>query len=141
MSIPNSTIHKKKSAKKMTFKDDTGKEGFYTGNDNDQYKPHARGKIVYKDKSVHSGRREETRVHGKFTEDSKRDNNHRSRNDAPKKEGSKVQVPEGEFEDSADFERQWENERRKAKNTIKVEQGKDRHGSMAEYVDDSSCVR
>lgn len=124
MSASKSNNRKKKSVKKMAFTDDTGKEGFYTGYINDHCKPHGRGKIVYEDKSAYIGTwREGTRVHGKFTEAAKSEKNHRSKNDAPKKEGSKVQVPEGEFEESDDFERMWENERRKATHTIKVEQG------------------
>mmetsp|Transcript_21467 Transcript_21467/g.33704 ORF Transcript_21467/g.33704 Transcript_21467/m.33704 type:complete len:464 (+) Transcript_21467:205-1596(+) len=110
VSASTSNNHKKKSVKKMT------------------YSP-----CVYKDKSVYRGTSMEgNRTHGKFIENAKRDKNHRSRKDAPK--NSQVRVPEGEFEDSADFERQWENERRKAKNTVQVEQGKDRHESMTEYV-------
>lgn len=129
-STSKSSNHKKKNVKKMSYTDDTGKEGFYTGYVNDQCKPHGRGKIVYKDKSMYSGTwMEGIKVHG--TDAAKCDKNRRNKKDEPKKEESKAQV--GEFEDSDDFERQWENERRKAKHSVKVEQGKD-HGSIAEYV-------
>lgn len=136
MSASNSSNHKKKSVKKMSYTDDTGKEGFYTGYVNDHCKPHGRGKIVYKDKSTYSGTwMEGTKVHGKITDAVKSDKNHKSRKDLPKKEVPKEQVSKGELEDSDDFERQWENERRKAKHSMKVEQGKGKdHGSMAEYV-------
>ncbi len=142
MSTSNSNNHrKKKSARKMSYTDDTGKEGFYTGYVNDHYKPHGRGKIVYQDGTKYSGTwMEGSKVHGKTTDTAKGGTKkHRSRKDMPKKEGPKESVKhvsksKGEFEDSADFERQWENERRKAKHCKKVDQGKDRHGTMEEYA-------
>ena len=33
----------------MNYTDDTGKEGFYSGYVNNQYKPHGRGEIGYQD--------------------------------------------------------------------------------------------
>lgn len=50
--------------------------------------------------------------------------------DVPKKEEQKDEVVE--FENSYDFERLWENERRKATPSVKAEQGKD--DQIAEYV-------
>jgi len=129
--------------RKMSYTDDTGKEGFYTGYVNDQYKPHGRGKIVYQDGTKYSGTwMEGSKVHGKTTDTAKGGTKkHRSRRDAPEKKGPKESVrhvskSKGEFEDPDDFERQWENERRKAKHCTKVDQGKDRdrHGTMEEYA-------
>ena len=129
MAASNSSNIKKKSVKKTSYTDDTGKEGFYTGYVNEQHKPHGRGKIEYKDGSKYSGTwMEGSKVHGKTA-----DKKHR------KKEGEEnvKQVSKGELEDDSDgFERQWEKERRKAKHSsTKVDQGKDRrNGAMEEYT-------
>lgn len=57
------------------------------------------------------------------------DKKRRSEKHVPKQEEQKDEVVE--FEDSDDFERLWENERRKATHSVKVDQGKD--DQIAEY--------
>ena len=147
---------KKMSVKKMSYKDDTGKEGFYTGYVNDQYKPHGRGKCVYKDGTKYSGTWfEGSKVHGRTTSASSkvRVKKHKSscsssdrKEDASSnteklKENNAKKVANSEdpevFENSDDFDRMWENERRKAKlkvvRSIKQEKEKESNGLM-EYA-------
>jgi hypothetical protein len=158
---------KKMSVKKMSYKDDTGKEGFYTGYVNDQYKPHGRGKCVYKDGTKYSGTWfEGSKVHGRTTNASSkvRVKKHKSssssggdrkdatsnKEDLKKNDAKKVANNDDleVFENSDDFDRMWENERRKAKQntttgggsgskvvrSIKQEKEKESSTSMMEYA-------
>jgi hypothetical protein len=151
------------SVKKMSYKDDTGKEGFYTGYVNDQYKPHGRGKCVYKDGTKYSGTWfEGSKVHGRTTNASSkvRVKKHKSSSsdkkdatsntkDLKENDAKKVANNDGleVFENSDDFDRMWENERRKAKQnttgggsgskvvrSIKQEKEKESNTSMMEYA-------
>lgn len=132
---------RKKSVKKMSYKDDACKEGLYTGYVNEQYKPHGRGKIVYQDGTMYSGTwMEGSKVHGKTRGLQRKIVS--SRNDASEKkeeeqEKVKKKVSTGdEFEDSDDFERQWKKEVRKAAkaDAAAKSQEKERHGARDEYA-------
>eukprot|EP00970_Alexandrium_tamarense_P008458 scaffold1618_cov196-Alexandrium_tamarense.AAC.18 len=57
---------RKKIVKKMSYTDDSGEEGLYTGYVNMQYKPHGRGKLVYGNGTKYDGTWcEGSKVHGK----------------------------------------------------------------------------
>jgi len=140
VSASNSSNHKKKSVKKMNYTDDTGKEGFYSGYVNNQYKPHGRGAIGYQDGTKYNGTWiEGSKVHGKTTDAAKGATKHMSRKVVPTTEGPKESVKEvskEEFEDSDDFERQWEHERRNAKHCAKVEDYANLNYTSAKVVKD-----
>ena len=145
---------KKMTVKKMNYKDDTGKEGFYTGYVNDQYKPHGRGKCVYKDGIKYSGTWfEGSKVHGRTTNASSKvrvkkhksscsssDKKDATSNTEDLKENNAKKVANNDgpdvFENSDDFDRMWENERRKAKqhSTSGGEKQKESSTPMMQYA-------
>ena len=60
---------RRKLVKKMSYTDEHGDEGLYTGYVNPQYKPHGRGKMVYDNGAKYDGTWSEgSKVHGKTTQ-------------------------------------------------------------------------